>query len=85
LFVSQTGRIKEEAMPDSVCVRVFPTRAEAQLAKEILEDIDIRASIEDEGEAGSEEDDRTAGHVKLMVSPGDAAHARSVLRGASKV
>lgn len=73
-------------MPDAVCVRVFPNRAEAQLAKEILEDIDIPSRLLAEDEPGTPR--RPAGSAtphKLMVAPRDVARARSVLRGATRV
>jgi len=71
-------------MPDAVCVRIFPTRAEARLARGILEDIDVRSFLLEDVIEGSGQQDRATGRVKLMVAPGDAARARSVLRGAPK-
>ena len=72
-------------MPDAVCVRVFQSRAEAQLASGVLEDTDIASFLMDADAEGAREDaGARAGRYKLMVAPRDAARARSVLRGASK-
>jgi hypothetical protein len=71
-------------MPDAICVRVFPSREEAQLAKGILEDIDIEAFLLSEAEGDARRDTPAAAdQVKLMVAARDAARARSVLRGGS--
>jgi hypothetical protein len=72
-------------MPDAVCVRVFPSRAEAQLAREILEDIDIPSRLLVEDEPGAPRTTTGAAAYKLMVSPRDVSRARSVLRGATRV
>ena len=72
-------------MPDAVCVRVFQNRAEAQLARGVLEDTDIASFLMD-GDADEPPEDAggRARRYKLMVASRDAARARGVLRGATK-
>jgi len=72
-------------MPDAVCVRAYEDRAEAQLARGVLEDTDIDSFLMDIETDESRGGARTPpGRYKLMVAPRDAARARSVLRGAIK-